>query len=192
MDEYKEIQGLRALWWRSIMTWGQIFIPLGAAIISFFITQLLNFVDRGWGSPFLLLGWALFTFCMVYWRWVAHNIDSQIVQMYPRMLELEKSLGMETQASYYYSNLHKRAKQQIAKRIGVQYGELKQMKYRDFVQKISAKQINSYDLLLTVWDEFGPKSVTSRGHKLQDCAVSVASLVLLALISVGTCLNWFA
>ena len=63
MDEYEQIQELRKLWSRAIMTWGQIFIPLGAGIVALFVTQLGGFVDRGWGFEFLLSGWVLLFLC---------------------------------------------------------------------------------------------------------------------------------
>jgi len=40
VDEYEQIQRLRELWTRSIMIWGQVFIPLILIIFSIFITKL--------------------------------------------------------------------------------------------------------------------------------------------------------
>ena len=54
IEEYERIQHLRELWSKAIMTWGQIFVPLGAGIVTFFTTQLPNFLEKGWGFPFLL------------------------------------------------------------------------------------------------------------------------------------------
>jgi len=181
MDEYEQIQRLREIWSRTIMTWGQIFIPLGAAIIAFFAIQLPQFIDRNWGFQFLLIGWFLFSICMFYWRWTVRHIDGQIVQLYPRMLELEKIQGMETQTSYYYNNLSKQARKELAeelKKLNIQVNEREKLSYRDFVRKVSRHKVQ--DLLLAVWDKYETGSVKSRGHRCQNIILGVIDAVLLA------------
>lgn len=130
MDEYEQLQRLRELWSRAIMTWSQVFIPLGAGIIALFVTQLPNFASQGWSTPFLFVGWMLFTLCMVYWRWVVHHIDRQIVGMYLRMIELEKERKMETQTAYYYRNLNKKSIKYLASKLEVPFDELKNQDFR--------------------------------------------------------------
>ncbi|MEA1893981.1 MAG: hypothetical protein U9N36_02015 [Euryarchaeota archaeon] len=124
VDEYEEIQKLRQLWSRAIMTWNQIMIPLCAAIITFFVTQLLKFKEIGWGFQFLLFGWILFTALIIYWRFLVHHIDHNIVGMYPRILELEKEKGMETQADYYFRDLNKKSKKKLADIMDVKFKEI--------------------------------------------------------------------
>ncbi|HEC93042.1 MAG TPA: hypothetical protein ENI51_08650 [Candidatus Atribacteria bacterium] len=192
MDEYEQLQRLRELWSRAIMTWGQIFIPLGAAIIAFFVTQLLDFANRGWATPFLFIGWTLFSLCMIYWRWIVHQIDRQIVGMYPRMLELEKERKMETQAAYYYRNLNKKSIKYLANKLEIPFEELKNKDFREFKRKVAQKGDNPYDFLLDVWDKFLYDSVTSRGHSFQDWVVGILIVVLLITIIVGSKLGWFS
>lgn len=72
----------------------------------------------------------LFTLCMVYWRWVVHHIDRQIVGMYLRMIELEKERKMETQTAYYYRNLNKKSIKYLASKLEVPFDELKNQDFR--------------------------------------------------------------
>jgi len=192
MDEYEQLQRLRELWSRAIMTWGQIFIPLGAAIIAFFVSKLPDFANRGWVTPFLFIGWALFTLCMAYWRWIVHQIDRQIVGMYPRMLELEKERKMETQTAYYYRNLSKKSLKHLANKLKFPFDELKNTDFREFKRKVAQKGDNPYDVLLDVWDKFLYDSVTSRGHSFQDWVVGILMVVFLIAIIFGSKLGWFS
>jgi len=187
MDEYEQLHRLRELWSRAIMTWDQIFIPLGAAIIAFFVTQLPDFANRGWATPFLFIGWALFSLCMIYWRWVVHQIDKQIVRMYPRMLELEKERKMETQTAYYYRNLNKKSIKYLANTLRIQ---LENQDFREFKKKVAQKG-DPHDFLLNVWDNFLQNSVTSRGHSFQDGVVGILIVVFLIAIILGSKLSWF-
>ena len=210
VDEYEEIQKLRQLWSRAIMTWNQIMIPLCAAIITLFVTQLPKFKEVGWGFQFLLFGWILFTALIIYWRLLVHHIDHNIVGMYPRMLELEKEKGRETQADYYFRNLNKTSKKELADKIEVEFKEIKTYKFRDFKNKVKENnnketfmtqrdtrehennKVFSYqktpiDLLLEIWDELGWKSVTSRGHGIQNWTLGV----LIALFLIGIFLGHY-
>lgn len=191
MDEYEQLHRLRELWSRAIMTWGQIFIPLGAAIIAFFVTRLPDFVNRGWATPFLFVGWALFSLCMIYWRWIVHQIDGQIVGMYPRMLELEKERKMETQTAYYYRNLNKKSIRYLANMLGIPFNELKNQDFREFKRKVAQKG-DPHDFLLDVWDKFLRNSVTRRGYSFQDWVVGILIVVFLIAIILGSKLGWFS
>ena len=53
-DEYEEIQRLRELWSRAIMTMNQIFLPLILVIFSIFVAQLPKFIEMEWGFYYLL------------------------------------------------------------------------------------------------------------------------------------------
>jgi len=190
VDEYEQLHRLRELWSRAIITWAQIFVPLGAAIIAVFVSQLPSFADRGLGTHFLLVGWVLFSSCIICWRCIAHRIDKQIVGMYPRMLELEKKSGMETQTAYYYRNLSRESKNYLADKLNIPFNEIKNQDFRGFKRKVSQKG-NAYDFLLEVWDKFRRKSVTCRGHVSQDgvgVALIVGSLIAIILVSK---LGWF-
>ena len=191
MDEYEQLHRLRELWSRAIMIWGQIFIPLGAAIIAFFVTQIPDFANRGWTTPFLFIGWALFSVCMMYWRWIVHQIDRQIVGLYPRMLELEKERKMETQTAYYYRNLNKKSIRHLASKLGIPFDELKNQDFREFKRKVGQKG-DPHDFLLDVWDKFRHNSVTSRGHNFQDWIVGVLIVIFLLAIISGSKLYWFS
>jgi hypothetical protein len=172
------------------MTWTQIFIPLGAAIISFFLTQLPDFVDREWATLFLCIGWGLLALCMIYWRWIVHRIDRQIVGLYPRILELEKERKMETQTSYYYRNLHIRSIRHLANMLGICPNELKNKDLRDFKRKMNQKG-DPYELLLAVWDKYLHKSVTSRSHYMQDFVVFIILAGFFFTIIYGHTHCWF-
>ncbi|MFC2002919.1 hypothetical protein ACFLV4_03115 [Chloroflexota bacterium] len=191
MDEYEQIQRLRELRTRSIETWGRIFIPLGAGIIALFVSQLDKFVNRGWGFVFLFTGWMLLLICMAYWRWVVHHIDEQIVGMYPRMLELEREGGIETQTIYHFNNLHRHGRQELARTLGVEYAHLEVLTYRQVRERVAPLD-DMQDILLNVWDQLGHRSLTSRGHVGQDWAVAIILFVLLAVIIGGHyCGGWF-
>lgn len=216
--EYEQIQRLRELWSKAIMTWGHIFVPLGAAIIGFLVSQLPKFECSGRGCSFLLIGWCLFTGVMVYWRWVVRDIDNAIVSLYPRMLELEEKLGMELQASYYYQNLNEKAKKRLATYIGKDYDYLKDWDYRafkDYIKKHEKNNSSPHSFLLKIWDEFVLKddyfseklwinklwishitrpvnySVTSRGHGPQNFVILVIIIAFFILIICGHCGSWW-
>ncbi len=184
VDEYEEIQKLRQLWSRAIMTWNQIMIPLCAAIITFFVTQLREF-------HFLLFGWALLTAIVIYWRLSVYQIDHNIVGMYRRMLELEKENGMEIQADYYFRHLKRKYKRNLAKELGVQrrfcLGEIKNYDLKDFKNKLKEKKKEKppIDYLLEILGTFKWKSVTGRGHGIQNWAPVI--LLILFLIGILVC-----
>lgn len=189
VNEYEEMQKLRQLWSRAIMTWNQIVIPLCAAIMTLFVTQLPKFKEFGWGFQFLLFGWGLFTAIIIYWRLSVHHIDHNIVGIYSRMLELEKEKGMEIQADYYFRNLSKKSKRELAGKIKVKFKEFKEIKtYRDFKNKVKENDKEEkapIDLLLEIWDKFKWKSVTSRGHWIQNWVSGVFISLFLIGIFLG-------
>lgn len=208
MDEYEQIQRLRELWSKSIMTWAQVVLPLSAAIVAFFVTQARS--KTGWDFPLLIIGWALFSLVMVYWRCVVHHIDEQIVALYPDMLRLDKTQGWETQTRYYYNNLSKRAKEHLWGKLLGQTGVAPT--YDTFKEKANEKKEEHYKLLHEVWSKYGFHSVGSRGHAPQDIAVLLVTtfflvvvlwvkcqdasafwglLLLLGFIPLGRCLGWW-
>ena len=139
IEEYKELQYLRGLWSSGMGGWGNIFVPLAAAIFAFFVTQYLTTDCSGNNVIFLWVGWVLFLVVMLYWRLTVHHIDQQIVAMYPRMLELEGILGMEMQSSYYFNNLREKAKISLANKINISYDELKKWDYRIYKKHAALK-----------------------------------------------------
>lgn len=167
MDEYEQIQRLRELWSRAIMTWGQVFLPLGAAIVAFFVTQSRTDAS-GWDFQLLFIGWLLFSACMGYWRWVVHHIDEQIVGMYPSMLRLDKDRKWEMQTRYYYGHLHKRSLRLLSQELKL--GD-EARRYEDFKSIAQSHGKDHYELLLKVWGTYDRYSVTSRGHAPQDAIV---------------------
>jgi len=97
--EYELIHKIRMNWSDAMMRWRQISIPLCATIVSFFV--LLNV--KLW-----LLGWFVGLCILLYWRFIEKHIDTQIVGFYPRILELEKELGMNFYSHYIFNNLNRR------------------------------------------------------------------------------------
>ena len=97
--EYELIHKIRINWSDAMMRWRQISLPLCATIVSFFV--LLNV--KLW-----LLGWFLGLCVLLYWRFIEKHIDTQIVEFYPRILELERQLGMEFYSHYIFNNLNRR------------------------------------------------------------------------------------
>lgn len=184
--EYEEIQKLRQLWSRGIGTWNQIIFSLLVVVITAFGTLLLKFRDNGWDFQFLLLLWGLLTAIVLYWRLSVFHIDRNIVGLYRRMLELEKETGMEIQADYYFRNLTKRCKRELAKKIGVQKNEIRKfLKYdfKDFKDKVNGKKTKEHpiDYLLEIWSDYKWKSVTGRGHGITNLTFGI----LLALFLIG-------
>ena len=185
MDEYQEVQRLRELWSKAIMTWGQVFIPLGAVIIAFFVSQTApgGFSTSDFGV--LMIGWSIFTVCMVYWRWVVHNIDEQIVKMYPILLRIEKANNWDLFTRYYFNNLANRSCRHLRHELGL---ESWPKEYDDFVEAVRPKRLDHYGFLLSVWREFSTNSVTDRGHRIQDIfvfAIIVLFLILVLAINFG-------
>ncbi|WP_456400579.1 hypothetical protein [Persephonella sp.] len=165
LEEYRYLQNLRESWARSITIWNQIFIPLGAGILAFFLSQIKNFGNSYY--IFLFLGWGIFSLCLLYWRWVVHHIDKQIVNLYPRIIELEKELKIEIYTAYFYKNLSKRSIKYLSEKLKIPQSELRKKDFRYF-KKISQPTFNHYDLIIEVWDTYFFKSVSSRGHLFQD------------------------
>jgi len=181
MDEYEGTQRLQELWTRSIMTWGQVLIPLGVVIIAFFVTQA-GVSERGghyWDFKLLIIGWGLFAICMVFWRWVVHNLDERIVGLYPILLRIEKTNKWDTYTRYYFNNLANRSRRHIRHILGL---ERLPTDYDDFVDEARHQGLDQYGLLLSVWREYGWNSAGDRGHKIQD--IAVFSLLVLFLILV--------
>jgi len=178
IKEYEQVQRLRDLWSRNIMTWGQVFVPLGAAIIAFFALQ----GGAGTGAPnfvLLMLGWGLFTICTVYWRWVVHHIDEQIVGLYPVMLRLESINNWDIHTRYFFNNLAKRSRDYLCHQLGLEHWT---NDYDEFVEETRRQGRDQYGSLLSVWREYGYNSVSDRGHKIQDIAVFIVVVLLLILV----------
>ena len=178
MDEYEQVQRLRDLWSRHIMTWGQVLIPLGAAIVAFFASQ----ADIGTISPnflLLLIGWGLFSICMVYWRWVVHHLDEQIVELYPVMLRLDSKNDWDTQTRYFFKHLANRSRDYLRQQLRL---EQKSKDYDEFVEETKRQGHDQYSLLLSVWRKYGCNSLSDRGHKIQDVVVLVTVVLMLVLV----------
>jgi len=178
MGEYKQVQRLRELWSRSIMTWGQVFIPLGAVIIGFFASQ----AQVGTISPnfeLLLIGWGLFTICMIYWRWVVHHLDEQIIGLYPVMLRLDSTNNWDTQTRYFFNNLANRSREYLRTELGLEH---RPEDYDTFVEETRRQRCDHYSLLLSVWREYGRNSVADKGHKIQDIAVLIVIVLFLVYV----------
>jgi len=187
-DEYKEIQHLREIWSGGMGRWNQIFIPLSWAILALFITQLPKFKGENWGLQYLITGWLLLFVFLVFWRRICHLIDRQIVNFYPRCLELEKDLSFEMQSSYFFNNLSSNAKNFLAFQIeNMTCEKIQNIDYREF--KDLTKEPN--ELLLKVWDKYKQSSVTNRGHFLIDSLAAGIIIGYGMVIIIGVHLNWW-
>ena len=176
MDEYEKVLRIWELRSRHIMTWGQILLPLSAAIVAFFVTQAHNIFGI-WDFSLLLIGWFVFLSVILYWRWVVHYIDRAIVNLYPTMLRLEKERGWQTQTVYYFNNLNWLSISFLAGRLRNVFTT-----YEDFQRLVKRRKLDSYNLLLEVWGEFQERSVTDRGHRRQDELAWAAVIVFLVAV----------
>jgi hypothetical protein len=110
---------------------------------------------------------------------MAHHGDRQIVEMYPRLIELERHLGWVIHATYFYSNLRKRKPfKYIQSELRVERGSLDNRNFRQYLNTCAGRR-DPYQLLLDVWDKYGHQSVTSRGHIPQDWAVIAVGVTTL-------------
>jgi hypothetical protein len=188
MDEYEQTIKLRELWTRSIMIWGQVLIPLGASIISFFI--YLTAEDGFSSNDFdtMLIGWFLFAVCMLYWRWIVHHIDEQIIELYPVIIRLESEKRWETNTRYFYNNLSEKSKKRLTHELGLEslpriYDDfVDEVSKKSKVRKVSEKGFDHYSLLLDCWRRYGVQTISDRGHKVQDMAVDIIIALLLFLV----------
>lgn len=182
MDEYEQIQRLRELWTRSINNWGLIFVPLCAGIVGLF---LILFLDANTESVKFIIGFTgllLFFLCTFYWRYLVNNIDEQIVELYPSMLRLDRAKQWETQNRYFYNNLSRNARAFIRRRL--QHATLSGHDYERFIEEANRRDVNHLDLLGEVWTTFGPNSVSSRGHQVQDLIIYILNIALLVAIGI--------
>ena len=86
-------------WSDHLMRWRQVVFPLCAVILSFFIAL----------KPMLwAVGWFISLLILLYWRRIERHIDEQIVSSYPRIIQLERNLGMTFYSHYIYTNRNAR------------------------------------------------------------------------------------
>lgn len=179
MDEPEQIHRLREMRTKSIEHWGQVFLSLAAGIASLFVLQANT--SKGWDFGTLIIGWALLACCLLLWRYIVLHIDREIVHLYPEMIRIDRENNWQTQTSYFYRNLSKLAKRHIASKMKLTIDEIP-VSYHEFTALTTRKKRNQYDLLLDAWNEFGPASVSSRGHAQQDFAVFATIAILFCLI----------
>lgn len=188
MEEYEQTIKLRELWTRSIMIWGQVLIPLGAAIIAFFVylTARDGFSSNDFST--LLIGWFLFAICMFYWRWIVHHLDEQTIELYPVIIKLESEKKWETNTRYFYNHLSEKSKKRLTHELGMEslpniYDDfVDEVSKKSKVKKVSEKGADQYVLLRDCWRRYGIKAVSDRGHKPQDIAVDIIITLLLLLV----------
>lgn len=111
---------------------------------------------------------------------MAHELDKQIVGLYPRILELEQQLRMSTHARYYYNNLSGRARRDLAQILGVGVGDLPR-DYRQYEIVASRQGQDPFNILLNIWGRHRNSSVTSRGHLAQDIVAGVLTAIALGI-----------
>jgi hypothetical protein len=154
------------------------------------VTERLSvFIPMGLGFPFALAGWVLFTASLGTWRIASIKIDTQIVLLYTRYLELERQLNMEIQTRYFFNHLTDDTKRELSKSMNQCLDKsVKEWTYEEFK---TASQGNNplnpnqfYDELLGVWRTRGRRCVTSRGHGELNLVAFLGSLSVLVAILV--------
>jgi hypothetical protein len=186
INEHHQIQEIRKMWSGAIMDWMKVGIPVGGAIFGLFsyLSSLGQFKESC-SSWLPLLGWVIFIIPIVIWRFMAHHIDRNIVDMYPRILELEHKLQWDIHAPYVYYNLRNRKPRKylesiIKEKTKDQKSTLKDLSYKKYVEK-SKDRDNAYKSLLEVFDKYKDRSVTSRSHIPQDWAAGLICTISLAI-----------
>jgi len=111
--------------------------------------------------------------------------------MYPRMLELDRQRGWETQTSYYYRYLNDRSIKYLAEILGIPFNNLEDRDFTKFKREAAAQNYDHGLLLLKVWDKYRHKSVTSRGHHYQDMAAVVLVVIFYVAIILYSKLGCF-
>lgn len=178
MDEYEQVQRVREMWSRSIMIWGQVLIPLGAAIIAFFVSIASTGGFDGSDFSFLIIGWAVFSLCMFYWRWIVYNINKQIVGLYPIMLRIEKEKKWDIHLRYYFGNLSNISRKDLRHTLGL---EEMPRDFDDFVAEVKHGGKDMYGLLSAIWSQYGTYSVDI-GHRKQNSGVVILIVLFLVLV----------
>lgn len=187
LGEYRQLHELRKLWSGFIMDWLKVMIPIGGALFGFFswLSKASSFEDISWVSLLPILGWLIFVVPMFTWRIVAHHLTRQITAMYPRILELEQRLGWTVHTIYYLNNLSpvgwRRLPAKVRTGINDLGGRRERRNYRLYRQACQGIGVDPHGLLLHVWEQEGYESVGSRGHRVQDVAVGIVSIVALAI-----------
>ncbi len=178
MDEYEQVQRMREMWSRSIMIWGQVLIPLGAAIIAFFVSIASAGGFDSSDFSFLFVGWAVFSICMFYWRWIVYHINKQIVGLYPIMLRLEKEKKWDIHLRYYFANLSNISRKYLRHTLGL---ENVPRDFDDFVAEVKHGSKDEYGLLSAIWSQYGTYSV-DLGHRKQNSGVVILIVLFLVLV----------
>ncbi len=178
MDEYEQVQRMREMLSRSIMIWGQVLIPLGAAIIAFFVSIASAGGFDNSDFSFLIIGWAVFSLCMFYWRWIVYNINKQIVGLYPIMLRIEKEKKWDIHLRYYFANLSNISRKDLRHTLGL---EEVPRDFDDFVAEVKHGGKDVYGLLSAIWSQYGTYSVDI-GHRKQNSGVVILIVLFLVLV----------
>lgn len=203
VDEYEEIQHLREMRLEMQGKYNQIFIPLSLGTLTLFIVNLPGFIDKKWGLQYLIIGGLILTLFLTFWRITCLHIDKQIVESYPRLLEIESEKEMELQSIYFFHSLNNKSKNMLASILKDRYGrsditcdKIQKMDYRQFkkeVEQIDKQKFNvkPQDLLLEIWDSYKNKSVTSRGHFSHNIFAILIVIGYFILVFIGQYLSWW-
>lgn len=178
MDEYGQVQRIREMWSRSIMTWGQVLIPLSVAIIAFFVSITSDGGFERSDFIFLIVGWFIFSICMFYWRWIVSHISTQITGLYPIMLRMEKEKKWDIHLRYYFANLSNISREYLRHTLGL---EQEPKDFDEFVAEVKHGDKDVYGLFSAIWSKYGAYSVNT-GHRIQNSGVVI--LIVLSLVLV--------
>ena len=139
--EYELVHRTRINISDAMMRWRQISFSLCAAILSFFV--LLNV--RLWA-----LGWFVGLCVLLYWRFIEKHLDTQIVNLYPRILELERQLGMQFYSRYIFNNRNRQLPEAAS------------------ISEYLSNGGFNHDGLLSLAKRHGTQFVAPRGHNIHD------------------------
>lgn len=142
--EYDLLHRARMNWTDAMMRWRQIVLPLVAAVVSFFIVL---------STEYWAVGWFIGGLILLYWRYCENEIDTQIVRFYPRILELEKGLGMTFYSRYIFNNRNTQLRDVAS------------------LSDVSSDASFNYDGLLEAATRHGKAFVGKRGHDWHNRAV---------------------
>jgi len=185
-DEYDVFFQYRKIFSAYVLGWEKLFIPLSAVIIIIFVSVGTT-LDNATRDGFMIIGWIILSFYLFYWRWLANKLDNAIVDMYPRMIKLEKELGWEFTSQHYYGRLNDESRTYFLDELDINEKEMKgaKTKVSEFMMLKEMKGDAIYDSLLKVWKKFGFESCPSKFHRFQDIGVFIAiAIYFIALIIV--------
>jgi hypothetical protein len=142
--EYETIQKFRLHLSSGIYRWNQILFPLALTLLGL---SLIYSIEN-WFYGFLVS-----TLLLVFWKVICHYLDKEIVNLYPRIIELEEKLGFEFTSRYYQRHI----------RDNMELAAKEELPYKELIEHAKKK-----------------KKISSRGHLIFD--IFVASFIIVGIV----------